>query len=226
VSLSLSAALWSETRLRRLGAEAHHEIVIGSIAIAAVHVVLASVTMRRPYKDSGGQNFVFYSALTVPAVLAGHYYAGLSSRQRLTILGALGGVTALGWVFARRPLQPGQFLLALTWPFAAGVPGLRLDRELRQAAATLAERLDAEDETARQLARDRGVACVLDLVQKAYGDARAHWIAGRGALDSALDAEVERRLQEVGRRLDRLYRIDESSLSMTTRSFVPVSSPH
>ena len=204
VAATLLAAVWSEWRLRSVGGRAHPQILSVAFVIAALHVVLATTTSRRPFNLSGGQNFPFYAALAVPAILASHYHDELDRTQRLRAGAAAVGILVLGWALARRPRQMRAFLLALTWPLATYLPGLHVAGEFRQAAELLAQELRAGAVAGTDEAFRRGKHFVLGLASMAFRDAQEQFAAVSSMLESRVRDEVQRRLEEVERRLRKL----------------------
>lgn len=217
VAGTLAGAWSSERQLRRHGTDAHTRILWHALANAGVHLVLASRTMRRPFNNQGGQNFPFYASLAVPAILAGHYHAGLSFRQRVHVALVMAGLCLIGWLLARPPRQLRAFLLSLTWPLASYLPGIGLAEEFGRAAVMLAEQLSRGDAAATSDAFMRGRTEVIGLAEAAYDDALHQFERLVTTFEPDRRCELERRLEEVARRLENL-RCGAESWSSTTMS--------
>ena len=214
----VAAAGVAEVRLRQRGSPAQDEVQTMALAISAAATVLATVTARRPFKPSGGQNFPFYSTMSVPTLLYAFQRQDLSPRVRRLIPAGMVAIAASGWVLATRPRQFGQFLLALSWPLSGLLAGLKVSDEFRADARRLAESLRARDRSAINAAFDRGVTSVVRLVRAAHADAMGQLQANRSRLDPDLARVAEQRLEEVNRCLDQLDLIDVSPSLTTTSS--------
>jgi hypothetical protein len=215
---TIAAAGVAEHRLRRRGSAAQGEIQLVGLAISAMATALATRTARLPFKPSGGQNFPFYSTLSVPMVVYAFQHQDLSPRMRRIIPIGFAAIAATGWVLAPRPRQFGQCLLALTWPLAGLISGLRVSIASREDARRLADTLHATEQAAVDAAYARGTTSVIRLARAAYTDARDQLEAYRAKLDPDLIRIAEQRLNEVHRCLDQLTAATESPSSTTTRS--------
>jgi hypothetical protein len=215
---TITAAGVAERWLRRRGSAAQGEIQGLGLAISAVATALASRTTRLPFKPSGGQNFPFYSTLTMPMIVYAFLHQDLSPRMRRLMPVGFAVIAAGGWVLAPRPRQFGQFLLALTWPLSGLLSGLRVSLASRDDARRLADTLHATEQAAVDAAYANGTSSVIRLARAAYIDARAHLEDHRAKLDPDLIRIAEERLTEVHRCLDQLTAATGSPSSMTTRS--------
>jgi hypothetical protein len=220
MATTIAAAAVAEHQLRRRGSAAQDNVQAMALAIAGTATALATRTARRPFKPSGGQNFPFYSTLTIPMLLYAFQHRDLSGRFRWVIPTGLAAIICGGWVLAPRPRQFGQFVLSLSWPLSGAVAGLKVSGEFGADARRLADSLRARERAAIDAAYDRGTASVIGLARAAYADATAQLQDHRERLAAELVEVAERRLQEVHRCLDQLTVIaaDESPSSTTTRS--------
>jgi hypothetical protein len=215
---TIAAAGFAELRLRRRGSPAQDEVQPLALAIAAVATVLATRTARRPFKPSGGQNFPFYSTMTIPMLLYAFQRQDLSPRVRRAMPIGMAAIAAAGWVLAPRPRQFGQFLLSLTWPLSGVIAGAEVSAAFRSDARRLADSLRARERAVIDAAFDRGVASVVRLVRAAHADSLEQLAASRHELDPRLARVAEQRLEEVRRCLDQLEPAVGSQSSTTTRS--------
>jgi hypothetical protein len=220
MATTAAAAAIAENRLRKRGSAAQDEVHAMALTIAGVATGLAARTARRPFKPSGGQNFPYYSTLTIPMILYAFQHRDLSPRFRWLTPAGLAAIIGGGWILTPRPRQFGQFLLSLSWPLSGLVAGLKVSWEFRADARRLADSLRTRERAAVDAAYDRGSASVIGLARAAYTDARAQLEDHRERLDPDLVEIAERRLQEVDRCLDRLNAnaVDTSPSSTTTRS--------
>jgi len=205
---SLAAAGVAEHQLRRRGSAAHLEIQAMGLALAAASTILATTTAKRPFKESGGQNFPFYATLSVPSLMYTFHHNDLGPRMQAIVPMCLSAIVAVGWALAPRPRQVRQFLLSLSWPVAGLGPGFRVSGELRAAGSRLAADLAGRQDRSVEAGFRRGADSVVSLASAAYRDAVAQLDRQRLTLDPLLAEEAERRLEEVRRCLDELSRHD------------------
>jgi hypothetical protein len=218
MAASLAAAGVAELRLRRRGSAAQEEVQAMALALAGVATIVATRTARLPFKPSGGQNFCFYSTLTMPMLLYAFQHRDLSPAARVVIPAGMAAVVGAAWLAAPRPRQFGQFLLALSWPLSGLVAGLKVSGEFRADARGLEASLKSHEREATDAAYDRGSASVIRLSTAAYTDAAAQLELQRERFDPEVVRLAEQRLEEVRRCLDRLAGADVSPSSTTTSS--------
>jgi hypothetical protein len=201
---SLAAAAVAEHRLRRVGSAAQGELQLMGLVVAAAATILATRTARRPFKPSGGQNFPFYSTLTLPMLTYAFQHRDLSRSMRRIIPAGFVAIVGCGWLVAPRPRQFDQFLLSLSWPLSGLISALKISDEFQADARRLAATLRSRERAAIDAAFDRGAASVVRLARAAYLDAAAQLEQHRDQLEPDLVRIAEQRLEEVSRCLDQL----------------------
>lgn len=177
----------------------HFASILAAFGITAGFSATANPRLRRPLGPLGEQRYPVLDAGAMPAVLSSIYFAELTRRQRVGVLGAAAVTLAAGLATLQGPPQWRQLLIEPLWLVAAIVPATLLAPSYAERAAVLdAERIAASDRRIENafLAGRRSVIDLVDTMRRS-ADAQLERLAASGRALAEELAAVRRRLGEV-----------------------------
>ncbi len=196
--------VWSHRQLVRHGREAHFRILAAALIAGAFDCVAVTTTMGRTRNADGVGLFPASSSITPALLILPLYWDDLSEVERKVSIAALLFIVALGVAIHpdRPPLR--HVVMELLWPISAVISMASVDASF--AAQEEEVRVQTADSDRRALsdAFDDGRASVINLATSGYRRTARAFDEVRPELDPAIAAEVERRLNEVTKRLEDL----------------------
>jgi len=215
-TMTLLAAWWAHTRLRRLGRAAWPVIMLSAVAVAVTYTACATLALKEALNPAGLENYPVVAGLDLLAIVAPMYWDGLGRPLRAMAVAGSVSVMAVAWLLHPVGDDAGRLLLQATWSLNVLLSARRLTRELNAASTSYAERLRDEGRDAEQFAFRMGQAAVVALVRRAREEASERLRVVGDTLMADLAEDARRRLEEVDLRLASVTGPGGSSSSTTT----------
>ena len=206
----LVLALWADRAVDSWGDEAHAAIVRAAVSSGFVQTIATTATMRRRLGASGIQRFPFLATVNVVSMLVTLYGRDMTLKQLEKVAGGLAATAVLGLVLAPKPVVWVDFFSGLLWTVASVASLARMNDLFDEDALSLSAELIERDTGRQQEAFAAGRALPLRLVVEAQETVRTEWQNLKIAPTTAVAREVERRLDEIDRRIEKIRCAPES----------------
>jgi hypothetical protein len=200
----VALAVWADRAVDRWGDESHAVIVRAAVASGFIQTIATTATMRRSVGDSGIQRFPFLATVNVVSMLVTLYGRDLTPKQLEKVAGGLVATSVLGLVLAPKPVSWVDFFSGLLWTMASVAAMARMNELFDEDGASLAAELVERDSGRRREAFATGRGLPLRLVVEAQETMRSEWHALEIPPPAAVAREVERRLDEIDRRIEQI----------------------
>jgi hypothetical protein len=183
---------------------AHGRVLFVALGHSLIHAVASTLTMRNTRNPEGIQRFPFLGGVNMVAMMMPLYWGDLGTTQRVLAVAAVGGIVALGLTLFPEQIEWSHVVAELLWPAAAFYSISTLRTQLELDAKQLNAELEEQDQGVLTNAFAEGRSYVLGLASETRYAARRDFTAAREHLDERVSVEVERRLNEVDKRLEEL----------------------
>jgi hypothetical protein len=192
---------WAHRQVDRRGADAHPQILAAAVGMAAAQAVAGTATMTRTRANNGLQRYPFVAGVDMIAVLMSIYAEELEPRHWWGMGIGVAGVIGLGLLLMPEPIIWSHLFCELLWSAAAALAISGLGSDLTAEAAQVNGQLAEEDDVAISRAFADGRAAVVAMVGDAGRRVREAFEASRPVVLPSMAAEIEQRLDEMGKRL-------------------------
>jgi hypothetical protein len=200
----LGLAAWSNRQVEQYGSSAHRRIIAGGFAMAVAQTVASTATMSRTRARNGMQRFPFLAGVDMLGLMLPLYFDEFSPTERRVIVAGLIGVVGLGLLLMPEPTIWAHLVSELLWSGAAALSITGLGDGLSEDAERLNLVLSEADDAAIVAAFADGRSFVVSMVAEARDAVRRTFEETRARMMPSVSAEIERRLDEMRSRLDRL----------------------
>ena len=197
-------AMWAHRAVARRGEEAHARVLFVALGHSLLHAVASTGTMRNLRNPEGIQRFPFLGGINMIAMMMPLYWLDLDTTQRAIAVVAIAFILGVGLVLFPEPIDWSHFVAELLWPAAAFYSMSTVRSQLAVDAKWLDDDLEAAAQGTLDNAFAEGRSYVLGLASETRYGAHRDFAVAREHLDERLSAEVERRLDEVDKRLEEL----------------------
>jgi hypothetical protein len=138
------------------------------------------------------------------------YWADLDTNQRVLSIAGIAAILAVGLFLFPERIQWTHLVAELLWPAAAFYSMSTMRSQLESEAERLSAEFENNDKAIVANAFAEGRSYVLGLASETRYEAHRDFAAVRGQLDKRISAEVERRLNEIDKRLEEFSCANES----------------
>ena len=203
-------AIWAHREVVRRGESAHGRVLFAALAHGLVHTAASTGTMQTIESPEGIQRFPFLGGINMVALMMPLYWNDLDTAQRVVAVTGVVAILTLGLLLFPERIQWSHFVAELLWPAAAFYSMSTMRSQLASDALELSAELEKEDRRALANALAEGRSYVLGLASETRYAARRDFATLKEQMDGRISAEVERRLDEVDKRLEELSCANES----------------
>jgi hypothetical protein len=197
-------AAWSNWQVDRHGPRAHGRIVAAGMGWALAHAVAGTATMSRTRAGNGMQRYPFLSGLDTMGLILPLYFSDFTRPQQAAVVAGLALVIGVGLLLMPEPVVWTHLGCELLWSVAPTLSIVGLGDGLSASAERLNAQLAEEEDIAISRAFAEGRDFVISMVNEASLTVQRAFEVSKEHVRPDVAAEIELRLAELGRRLNRL----------------------
>jgi hypothetical protein len=203
-------AFWAHRAVTHRGEAVHSRVLLVALGHALVHAAASTGTMRNTRNSDDIQRFPFLGGINMLAMMLPLYWADLDTNQRVLSIAGIAAILAVGLFLFPERIQWTHLVAELLWPAAAFYSMSTMRSQLESEAERLSAEFENNDKAIVANAFAEGRSYVLGLASETRYEAHRDFAAVRGQLDKRISAEVERRLNEIDKRLEEFSCANES----------------
>jgi hypothetical protein len=203
-------AFWAHRAVTRRGEVAHSRVLFVALGHVFVHAAASTGTMRNTRNSDEIQRFPFLGGINMLAMMVPLYWADLDTNQRILAISGIAAILAMGLFLFPERIQWTHLVAELLWPTAAFYSMSTMRSQLESEAERLGAVSESNDKAIVANAFAEGRSYVLGLASETRYAAHRDFAAVKGQLDKRISAEVERRLNEIDKRLEEFTCASES----------------